>query len=257
MSISRYWWAWLDAVSRAVAEFARIRKKGRRTEFLQIRLPRRSDLNLLLVLCVSAIGCARDPVADLTSRLGNSDVAVRRAAARVLNETPNADERVIAALTKCASDSDLEVRYLSIGALGKLGPAGKAGIPALKSALADSEKRVRVDAALAMHKIDPHDSSSRPVLIAAIREGDGRTLLAIGAMGGDAAWAVPTLVGLLSHETPQVRALAARTLGRIGPAASSAKVSLEAAGRDSNPAVQNAAKEALTRLGNSAGAPAK
>ena len=85
-----------------------------------------------------------------------------------------------------------------------------------------------------------------------MREGDGRTLLAIGAMGADAAWAVPTLVGLLSHSAPQVRALAARTLGRIGPAAIESKTTLEAAQRDSNPAVKSAAKDALKRLGPNA-----
>ena len=47
----------------------------------------------------------------------------------------------------------------------------------------------------------------------------------------------------------KVRALAARTLGRIGPAASAAKTRLEAARRDSNAAVQTAAKDALNRIG--------
>jgi HEAT repeat protein len=72
--------------------------------------------------------------------------------------------------------------------------------------------------------------------------------LAIGTIGADAVWAVPTLVGLLSHATPQVRALAARTLGRIGPAAKEAKSALEAARRDPNVAVQNAAKDAVHRI---------
>ena len=70
-------------------------------------------------------------------------------------------------------------------------------------------------------------------------------------MGADAAWTVPTLVGLLSHATPQVRALSARTLGRIGPAAKEATTALEAARRDSNSAVQTAVKDALNRIGAS------
>jgi HEAT repeat protein len=199
-------------------------------------------------------GCGRDPLGDLVSRLGDSDAAVRRAAAREFIAHPNVDDRVVAALTRCAADSDEEVRYLSVDALGKLGPAAKSSLPALKTALADPEKRVRTDAAMAMQKIDPEDRDFRPVLIAAMREGDGRTLLAVGAMGADAAWAVPTLIGLLSHQAPQVRALAAKTLGRIGPAASAAKAALEAASRDSNAAVQKAAKDALNRV--QAGPPA-
>ena len=99
---------------------------------------------------------------------------------------------------------------------------------------------VRVRAALAIQKIDPKNVSFVPVLAGAMRSGDGRVLLAVGAMGAEAAWAVPTLVGLLSHESAQMRALAAQTLGRIGPAASEAKAALQRTLRDSNVAVQDA-----------------
>ena len=34
-----------------------------------------------------------------------------------------------------------------------------------------------------------------PVIFNSMREGDGNTLLEVGAMGASAAWAVPTLVG--------------------------------------------------------------
>jgi HEAT repeat protein len=81
-----------------------------------------------------------------------------------------------------------------------------------------------------------------------MRAGDGRTLLAVSEMGSSGAWAVPTLVELLAHESPKVRALAARTLGRIGPAAGDAKPALQGAARDPSAAVQTAAKEALKRI---------
>ena len=67
-------------------------------------------------------------------------------------------------------------------------------------------------------------------------------------MGEQAAWAVPTLIGLLSHEQAKVRALAAHTLGRIGPAASDAKAPLQRLLRDPNAAVQGAAHDALDRI---------
>ncbi len=101
---------------------------------------------------------------------------------------------------------------------------------------------------MAIQKIDPNERDFVPVLIAAMRGGDGRVMLAVGALGKDGAWAVPTLVELLSHQTPQVRALAAQTLGRIGPAAAAAKAALERAAHDQNPAVQQAAMEALERV---------
>jgi HEAT repeat protein len=201
-----------------------------------------------LLICCLQLGCARDPASDLISRLNDANVAVRRDAARAIRDQPNADERIVAALTKSVTDSDVDVQCLSIEALAKLGQSDKSMVLRLKPALADTEKRVRLEAASAIAKIDPGDVSPRPVLIGAMREGEGRTLLAIGTMGADAAWAVPTLIGLLSHATPQVRALAARTLGRIGPPAKEAKSALEAARRDPNAAVQNAAKDALIRL---------
>jgi HEAT repeat protein len=198
--------------------------------------------------CLLLTGCTRDPAGNIVARLSNPDVEARRSSARALSEDPCSDERVIAALAKNIGDSDVDVRFLSIAALGKLGPLAKSVSPALKPALADSEKRVRLEAAIALERIDPQDGASRPVLTAAMQEGDGRTLLAIGALGADAAWAVPTLTGLLSHSSPQTRALAARTLGRIGPAANGAKAALDAASRDKNPAVQKAASDALSRI---------
>jgi HEAT repeat protein len=89
-----------------------------------------------------------------------------------------------------------------------------------------------------------------PVLAAAMRGGDGRVMLQVGCMGAEAEWAVSTLIELLSHESPQLRALAARTLGQIGPAASAAAPALERATKDPNGAVQGAAKAALDRIGN-------
>jgi HEAT repeat protein len=131
-----------------------------------------------------------------------------------------------------------------------LGPAAKSSLPALKLALRDAEKPIRFRAAFSIEKIDPQERSFVPVLAAAMREGDGRTLLEVGAMGPDAVWAVPTLIGLLSHESPKVRALAARALGQIGPPAAAAKTALQQATRDSNAAVQGAAREALNRIGS-------
>jgi HEAT repeat protein len=204
--------------------------------------------HLYLVLCLPVLGCSRDSVADLVAKLKNPDVNVRRAAAAALDEQPTSDERTIEALTKSAADSDPEVRYRVTSALGKLGPVAKSAAPALRLALQDSETLVRIRAAFSLARIDPQDRSCLPVLVGAMREGDGRTLLEVGELGPQAAWAVPTLRNLLSHQSTKVRALAAKALGRIGPPAHDAMSDLQTAARDSNAAVRGAAQDALDEI---------
>ncbi len=165
-----------------------------------------------------------------------------------LNQHAGLDQREIAALTKAVADNDAEVRRLSITALGKAGAAAKSSLPALIAALQDSDSSVRLRAALAIQKIDPSNKSFELVLMSAMRAGEGRILLDVGAMGKDGAWAVPTLIGILSHDQAKMRALAAQTLGHIGPAASDAIAPLQRLARDPNAAVQTAAKDALDRI---------
>ena len=157
-----------------------------------------------LAMCLLLAGCARDGVDTWIAQLQNPDVEVRRAAARALEQQTQFDNRVVVALTKTVADSDAEVRRLSINTLGKIGPPAASGLPALTARIKDTDSSVRLKAALAIQKIDPKNSTFQSVLITAMRAGDGRTLLEVGAMGKDAAWAVPTLIGLLSHESAKV-----------------------------------------------------
>jgi HEAT repeat protein len=207
-----------------------------------------------VALCLAPSGCGHDPIEEVVAKLRDPNVDVRRAAAHSLVVQPVNDERLIAALAKDTSDRDSEVRFESVEALGKLGPPAKSSLPLIALRLQDKERNVRIRAAFSIHKIDPADRTYVPVLVDAMREGDGRTLLEVAALGPDAAWAVPTLSGLLSHESPKVRTLAARALGSIGPAASAARPGLEAASRDSNAAVQTAATEALAHVQGSVSA---
>jgi HEAT repeat protein len=203
---------------------------------------------LFTALCVAFGGCGHDPVDALVAKLRDPDVEVRRATTHSLVERPFNDNRVIEEITKNISDNNAELRYESAEALGKLGPAAKSSLPLMRLRLQDRDKNVRLRAAFSIEKIDPSDRSFVPVLTAAMREGDGRTLLEVGALGPHAAWAVPVLSGLLSHESFKVRSLAAKALGSIGPAAISAKANLEALRSDNNPTVQKAANDALSRI---------
>lgn len=199
-------------------------------------------------LCIALSGCSHDSADAIVSRLHDPNVEVRRTATHSLVERPFNDSRVIEELAKNTADKNSELRYESVEALGKLGPAAKSTVPLLKLRLQDTEKNVRLRAAFSIQKIDPADPSFVPILAAAMREGDGRTLLEVGSLGPGAAWAVPTLSGLLTHESPKVRTLSARALGNIGPTASASKSALEAARNDPNTGVQKAATDALARV---------
>ncbi len=176
---------------------------------------------ILLNVVVWITGCGTDPLGRSIAELQSPDVQTRREAGRMLSQSASTEERVVMALANSASnDKDLEVRMLAIGGLSRIGKPAATGLPALKGILRDSDPHIQVQTALAIQKIEPDNRDSVPVLITAMHSGDGRVMLAVGALGKDGAWAVPTLIELLSHQTPQLRALAAQTLGRIGaPAA--------------------------------------
>jgi HEAT repeat protein len=199
-------------------------------------------------MCLLLGGCGSNVTATAIGQLGSPNVEVRRTAARTLGEQATLDARAVAALTNAVVDRDTEVRWLAADALGKGGSAAASSLPALDKALGDTDSTVRLKAALAVQKIDPKDTSFVPVLTKEMRTGNGRVLLEVGRRGSDAAWAVPTLIGLLSHESPKVRALAAQTLGDIGAAATGAKEALQRAAGDSSAPVQSAARDALSRI---------
>jgi HEAT repeat protein len=202
---------------------------------------------LIAALCLLGPGCG-DTLAPVLAKLSDPSAETRRAAARELGEHPNVDSRVIAALSKSLTNQDAEVRRLSAYALGMVGAPAKAALPALEKSLADGEPSIRIAAALAIEHIDPASKAFQPVVTAALRAGDGRVIREIGGMGEGAAWAVPELTALLSQEAPQVRSLAAQSLGRIGKPAASARVALQRATHDKNAAVQDAARQAVEKL---------
>jgi HEAT repeat protein len=199
-------------------------------------------------LLVWTLGCGRDPAASLIAQLKSPNVETRRSAARELGKVTPLDERAIAALAASVADDDVEVRRLSIAALRRAGPAAAAIVSNLERALEDPEPHVRLSAALAIKDIDPTNRRYQQALVQAMREANGPAMLEVGRMGQAAAWAVPTLQRLLSHDSPKVRSLAARTLGQIGPVAERAERALELSLRDSNVAVQDAARNALDKI---------
>jgi HEAT repeat protein len=182
------------------------------------------------------------------AQLQDPNIAARREAVQTICSSSPTDDRLVLPLAEVVADADLDVSLPAVIALGKLGPSARSAAPALETALQDSRSEVAFAAALALQKIAPDSESYRLPLIVAMRRGDGRTLLAVGDMGAEAAWAVPTLAQLLGHEKAKLRALAAVTLGRLGHAAATAEPALRRAVHDSDPAVRDAATTALDQL---------
>jgi HEAT repeat protein len=166
-------------------------------------------------------------------------------------------EKAVRSLAGALEDSDLDVRELAAESLGQIGSQAKSGLPALELALDDPQPSVKHTAALAIYRIDPQAKSYQPLLSAALRAGDGPVFLEVGRMGSEAKWAVPTLTALLSDRRPQIRALAAHTLGEIGPVASDANAALQRTVRDPEASVRKTAQNALRQIGASASASAK
>jgi HEAT repeat protein len=192
-------------------------------------------------------GCSRSTDRWIT-QLTDADPKVRRAAVVALDKQGDESDMVVAALSRATEDSDTTVRELSVSALGKMkGAAGKS-LPALEHALSDSEVSVRVAAALAIHDLDPKRDSYRRVLINSLQAGNGPVFLAVGQMGKEAAWAVPTLVKLSSYPQAAIRALSARTLGEIGVFTDKAQFALQRLAHDENAAVRNAARHVLDSM---------
>jgi HEAT repeat protein len=204
-------------------------------------------ISVVVCICLVAAGCGNSTDA-LIVQLGDSDPVARRSAARELGNRQEDASRVVAALAKAVEDSDLEVRELASASLGQFGREAKACLPALEQALNDQQSSVRLTAALAIQKIDPHSPHFPPVLIESLRAGDGVVFLELRRMGADAKWAVPTLVRLLAHQQPQIRALAAHALGGIGGDADEVKSAVRRSLRDQDPNVREAAQNALIQI---------
>jgi HEAT repeat protein len=92
------------------------------------------------------VGLGAPAVPALIQALGDSDSAVRRAAAEALGDI--GDPQAVPALIQALGDSDWDVRWAAAKALGKLGDPQ--AIPALIQALGDSDWDVRFAAAWAL-----------------------------------------------------------------------------------------------------------
>lgn len=159
------------------------------------------------------------------------DFQVRSAALfAVYNVARDADEALPAPLYAVAHDRDPRLRRIAAERLAKYGAAAATATPQLIAALADSGVPARA-------ADDPLRGQDEPVCLAAVA-----ALVSIGEP------AVEQLVDALKSENRQVRVLAMRTLGDIGPVAKAALPALAQAAASSDPNETAAAKTALAKI---------
>lgn len=206
----------------------------------------RIQVLMFLAFATVATGCGQDPADVAIAQLQSADVDVRWQAARQLGDYGG--QKVIVALASAVGDTHGEVRHYALQSLGMQGADAKGQLPTIVSALDDPELDARLAAAFAIQAIDPNSNAYVPVLERALLAGEGPVFLRVGEMGSRAAWAVPTLIKLLSHREARIRTVAALTLGKFGPAASEAKSALKRARRDPQQSVREQANRALQQI---------
>lgn len=193
-----------------------------------------------------------ETVEPLAKNLSHEDSTVRTVSARALGGMGAAAAPAASALVVALGDEDRYVRETAATALGEIGaPAADVAHDALVTALADGTEDVRAAAVQALEEVGP-----RPGALSALLEllkGDDLASMyapsAIGAMGAEAAPAVPQLIAALGHEDWDRRSSTAVVLGKLGSHATAAADSLLGLLDDRIMMVREAAAEALGLIG--------
>lgn len=221
----------------------------------------------VLGLCVAATAYVEAAdVNDLVKKLSDSDVDVRRAAAKELGDMGAEAKAAVPALRKSLRDRDLFVRRFGLEALGKIGPEAKAAVPEMALALRDEKKEVALAAAEALGNMGP---AAVPSLTAAVKDAEKdpqvrkKAALSLGKIGGPARSAVPVLADVLSGKGPatkkkgkdlndtDVRVEAATALGSLAkPEDKDAIEALKGVseGKQKNKALQKVASDSLRKI---------
>ncbi len=165
---------------------------------------------------------AADASADLVKVLGDwgQYEYVRGMAAWALGRIGVADQPVVDILIEDLRSKLVSVRRNSARALGTLGEPAKPAVAELARLLDDPDATARVNAAGALWQIDRHGRAI-PVLLEMLHQPAGPgPYQAADCLGRIGQLPEPALIGLvdaLKHPSADVRRVAARSLGRIGP----------------------------------------
>ena len=162
-------------------------------------------------------GRVRDLMREL--EVGSDDrVAAARELAGIGPDAAKAVPGLMTALTDRRVDG---LRDAAAAALVAIGPASAGP---LIGALGAHRREVREAAADSLRRLGPQ---AHAALSAALTAENSRVMNLIKSMGAEAAWAVPSLVKMLSLPKPVSRRRAAEVLQAIGPAAQAAEAELK------------------------------
>ncbi len=224
-----------------------------------------------------------DPLSQQLGVLRTGSAAARSAAATELSRLAGKNTAgVVPALTQALQDSDPGVRLAAVSALHVVtpdDPQAREVATALFASLRDADPRVRAQAAGILSTVKPDPKLALPQLIRAALPGPdepaaastptasavssvtARNLIdrsqrdharasavaALGVLGPHDPEVQKTLVTLVDDAVPEVRMVAARVLGEIGPEAAGAFAALCKLASDPDLYIQ---ARAVTALGN-------
>jgi HEAT repeat protein len=135
-------------------------------------------------------------------------------------------------LARVVREGTARERVTAAEDLAHLGTAARPCLPALRRALADSDRNVALAAAGALVQLDADDKEGLRAIEKLLQSSDLETrylaIRTIGDLGAKGVAALPTLLKALTDEHEALRAVAAKAVGRVAPAASSRAEALAA-----------------------------
>jgi HEAT repeat protein len=196
----------------------------------------------------------KEIVAALSSELQNDSAMVRAHAVHALGALKATGS--VGLVIPLAFDKNAEVRRAAIYALEEIKPGPQVILPLIDQVLKETDPMVRMQALTLVAEIG---KPAVPSLIKLLGNEESAPwgCIALGAIGADAADAIPALTKLLdaAHQ-PKLRLEAAMALSSIGPAAVTALPELKSILDKKDPVVMPGAIFAIGRLGP-AGKPAE
>jgi HEAT repeat protein len=162
-------------------------------------------------------------------------------------------EAARAALAALLQDSDPNVRVSAVWTVSRICPRDKA-LPAVERALQDSTEQVRISAADVLFRLDPRSRKGVPVLMHALMipmsQWKAMAATTLGSMGPAAREAERGLFIMINDPNAYVRSAAITALANIGdPSPATPGAVIDRLLRDADVAVRQAAAGFLRRLG--------